>query len=116
MSLDRIFKALVGLGLSHFDAEVYIHLAKSGPVTVRSIINDTALNKRRVYRTLKTLQRKGIAFRNQEYPAEFYAVSFENALNLLLEMKKEQAKSLETNKSELTSGFQAEKIKSKESN
>ena len=105
LSLDRIIKTLVGLGLSQTDAEVYVHLANAGPATARSIINNLAISKRQIYRSLKALQQKGIASGNDEYPAEFSAVSFEKALDLLLEVKKEQAKSLEASKAELVSDF-----------
>ena len=116
MSLERVLKALVGLGLSQTDAEVYVHLATAGPATARSITSNLAFNKRRIYRSLKALQQKGIASGNDEYPAEYYAVSFEKALDLLLDVKKEQAKSLEASKAELIADFQTEKKKSKESN
>lgn len=111
MSLERIIKALIGLGLSQTDAEIYVHLATAGPATARSIINNLTINKRQIYRSLKALQQKGIASGNDEYPAEFSVVSFEKALDLLLEVKKEQAKSLEASKAELISDFQTEKKK-----
>jgi sugar-specific transcriptional regulator TrmB len=116
LSLERIIKALIGLGLSQTDAEIYVHLATAGPATARSITSNLTFNKRQIYRSLKALQQKGIASGNDEYPAEFYAVSFEKALDLLLDVKKEQAKSLEASKEELIADFQTEKKKSKDSN
>lgn len=116
MSLERILKALIGLGLSQTDAKIYVHLATAGPATARTIINNLTINKRQIYRSLKALQQKGIASENDEYPAEFSALAFEKALDLLLEVKKEQAKSLEASKAELIADFQTEKKKSKESN
>jgi sugar-specific transcriptional regulator TrmB len=116
LSLERIIKALIGLGLSQTDAEIYVHLATAGPATARSIINNLTINKRQIYRSLKALQQKGIASGSDEYPAEFSAVSFEKALDLLLEVKKEQAKSLEASKAELISDFQTEKKKARDSN
>ena len=70
MSLERVLKALVGLGLSQTDAEVYVHLATAGPATAKSITGNLALNKRQIYRSLKALQQKGIASGTDEYPAE----------------------------------------------
>jgi sugar-specific transcriptional regulator TrmB len=116
MSLERILKALVGLGLSQTDAEIYVHLATAGPATARSLTCNLTFNKRRIYRSLKALQQKGIASGNDEWPAEFYAVSFEKALDLLLDVKKEQAKSLEASKAELIADFQTEKKKAKNDN
>ena len=116
MSLERIIKALIDLGLLQTDAEIYVHLATADPVIARSIINNLAINKRQIYRSLKALLEKGIASGNDEYPAEFSAVSFEEALDLLLDVKKEQAKSLEASKAELIGDFQTEKRKAKDSN
>lgn len=116
MSLERILKALIGLGLSQTDAEIYVHLATAGPATAKSITSNLPFNKRRIYRSLKALQQKGMASGNDKYPAEFYAVSFEKALDLLLDVKKEQAKSLEASKAELIADFQTEKRKNKDSN
>jgi sugar-specific transcriptional regulator TrmB len=116
MSLEKILKALVGLGLSQSDAEVYVHLATMGPASARNIMNNLPLNKRQTYRSLESLQEKGLASENYEYPAEFSAVSFEKALDILLEVTKEQAKSLEASKAELILDFHAEKKKSEESN
>jgi sugar-specific transcriptional regulator TrmB len=65
---------------------------------------------------LKALQGKGVVFGNHECPAEFSAVSFEKILDLLLEVKKEQAKSLEASKAELLSDFQTEKKKNNPNN
>ena len=42
MSLERVIKALVSLGLSRIDAEVYVYIAKKGS---RKLIDlDMALN------------------------------------------------------------------------
>jgi hypothetical protein len=53
---------------------------------------------------------------NHEHSTEFSAVSFDKALDLLLEVKKEQAKSLEASKADLILDFQTEKKKFKDSN
>ena len=65
---------------------------------------------------MKHLQNKGITRISNEFPSEFSAVPFERALDLLLEVKKEQAKSLEASKAELVYAFQTEKKTSKDSN
>ena len=115
-SLERVIEALVSLGLSRTDAEVYVHIAAAGPATVRSMKRSLSFDERQIYRSLKRLQNKGLTLTKDCCPAEFSAVSFEKALDLLLEVKKEQAKSLEASKAELISDFLAEKKKSKDSN
>lgn len=111
MSLERIIEALVGLGLSRTDAEVYVHLATKGPETARKIIDGLPINKRQIYRSLKSLQSKGIAMVNSEFPSEFSALPFERVVDLLLKLKKEQAEVLEESRTELISDFLIEKKK-----
>jgi len=97
------------LDLSQIDIQVYIYLATKGPVKARNIINNLTINKRQIYRSLKRLQNKGITMRNNEFSSEFSVVPFEKLLDLLLELKKEEAKSLQTSKEELILDFRAEK-------
>jgi sugar-specific transcriptional regulator TrmB len=105
LSLERILKALVSLGLSQTDAQIYIYLATEGPAKARNIINGLTINKRQVYRSLKRLQNKGITIANDERPFEFSAVPFEEVLDLLMEIKKEQAQTLQESKKEFLSSW-----------
>jgi sugar-specific transcriptional regulator TrmB len=100
------------LGLSQTDAKIYIHIATKGPETARKIIGSLPINKRQIYRSLKSLQNKGIALINSEVPSEFSALPFERVVDILLEMKHNQAKSLEESKAVLISDFLTEKKKS----
>ena len=103
MSLERIFKALLRLGLSQTDARVYIHLATKGPAKARIISYDLKMNKQQLYRSLKNLKIKNIIKSNLEHPALFIAVPFENALKILIKIKEEQAGKIEEKKDGLLS-------------
>jgi sugar-specific transcriptional regulator TrmB len=105
LSIERVLKALVSLGLSQTDAQVYIYLATEGPAKARNIINGLTINERQVYRSLKRLQNKGIAISNNERPFLFSAVPFEAVLDLLMEIKKEQAQALEESRKEVLSSW-----------
>jgi sugar-specific transcriptional regulator TrmB len=112
LSLERVLKALLSLGLSQTDAQIYIYLATEGPAKARNIINGLTINERQVYRSLKRLQNKGITITNDERPFLFSAVPFEDVIDLLMEIKKEQAKALQASKEELVSDFRANEKKS----
>jgi sugar-specific transcriptional regulator TrmB len=116
LSLERILKALLTLGLSQTDAKIYIYLATEGPSKARRIINGLAINGRQVYRSLKRLRNKGITITNDERPSEFSAVPFEAVLDLLMKIKKEQAEALQASKEELISAFRTEEKKSNANN
>jgi len=95
----------VSLGLSQTDAEIYIYLATEGPAKARKIISGLTINERQVYRSLKRLQNKGITIANDERPFEFSAVPFEEVLDLLMEIKKEQAQTLRESRKEVLSSW-----------
>lgn len=98
MSLERVIKALSGLGLSRVDAGVYVYLAKKGPNKVVALARAMNINKQKIYTSLKTLQTKGLV---TKYRTTFSALPFEEALDLLIKMEKEQAQAMHENKEKL---------------
>ena len=98
MSLERVIKALIGLGLSRSDAEVYVYLAKKGPQTVVDLARALNITKHKIYSRLENLQIKGLVTEDRTL---FSALPFEEALDLLIKTKKEQAQALQESKEEL---------------
>ena len=98
MSLERVIKALVDLELSRSDAEVYVYLAKKGPQTVVDLAKALSINKQKIYTSLKNLQTKGLVTKDPDF---FSDLTFEEALNLLIKMEKEQAQAMQESKEEL---------------
>jgi sugar-specific transcriptional regulator TrmB len=87
--------------------------ASGCPKKARAIIEDLMVNRGQVYKSLKRLQAKGITGATEDHPLKFSAIPFEEVLDLLLEVKKDQAKSLQASKEELIADFRNEKKKSK---
>ncbi|TRO45981.1 hypothetical protein E2P65_06545 [Candidatus Bathyarchaeota archaeon] len=98
MSLELIIKALVSLGLSRLDAEVYVYLAKMGSKTVKDL--DAALNysKNQIYTSLRILTAKTLVTKEG---IKFSAIPFEETLDLLIEREKKQANNIKESKKEL---------------
>jgi sugar-specific transcriptional regulator TrmB len=92
MSLERIFKTLVSLGLSQTDARVYVFLALKGPEKALSIVKNLKISKQQIYLSLKHLQYKGIIVSDSESKNSFTALPFEEALGSLIKKEKEQNK------------------------
>ena len=90
MSLERIFKALVSLGLSEIEARVYVLLALKGPEKAVSIVKNLQISKQQIYRSLEHLQDKGIIVSDPENKKSFSALPFEEALKLLIRKEKER--------------------------
>lgn len=107
LSLDRIFKALLSLGLSQIDSRVYFHLATNGPALARNITTELSLNSRQTYRSLNNLQQIGIIIIHDSHPSEFLALPFEEVLNKLIDLKNEQAQEIKKRKKELLSSWRA---------
>jgi len=105
MSLERVIKALVCLGLSRLDAEVYVYLAKKGPQTVVDLASALNCSKHQIYASLKTLTIKGLVIKDG---TTFSALPFEEALELLIELNKEQAEARIESKKELLVNWKTE--------
>ena len=104
------------LGLSQTDAKVYIYLAANGPNKARAIVDYLKINRGQVYKSLRRLQNKGATISSNEHPIKFIAVPFEDVLDILMKIKKEQARILQESKEELISDFRTEKKKSNANN
>lgn len=104
------------LGLSQTDAKVYICLAANGPKKARAVVDYLNINRGQVYKSLRRLQNKGATISSNDHPIKFSAVPFEDVLDILMKIKKEEAKILQESKEELIANFQTEKKKAKDSN
>jgi sugar-specific transcriptional regulator TrmB len=92
LSLERIFEALVDLGLSEPDARVYIFLALNGPKDAKFLIERLKISQQQILQSLTNLQNKEIILTNNKTRKIFSALSFEKTLKLLIEMKKKQTR------------------------
>jgi sugar-specific transcriptional regulator TrmB len=107
MSLERVVKAIMGLGLSEADARVYVFLALNGPHKAKEITKKLSLYKKQLYCSLRNLKDRDVVKATVDYPAIFSAVPFEVALDLLAEIKKEQAQALQEVRDELLSSWKS---------
>lgn len=107
LSLERVLKALMNLGLSRRDAEVYIYLASKGPQKAANIAETLKLNKQQLQSTLKNLQNRKIVKATFEYSAQFKALPFETALDLLTEAKRKETRRIEESKREILSHWRS---------
>ena len=101
MSLERVFKALVSVGLSETDARVYVYVALKGPTKTGNIVDNLKMSKQQIYRSLKHLQDKRIVFTDRKNQGVFSALLFEKALELLIETEKEKTEILQETKKTL---------------
>ena len=105
LSKQRIIKALEGFGLSQDDVQVYVFLAKEGPHTLREIMGKLNLYESKASRCLKDLQDIEIVKTIGEQPIKYSAVTFEEVIDLFIEVKKEQTKTMQESREELLSSW-----------
>jgi len=105
LSLQRVFKTLVSLDLSHIDAKVYMILALTGPKKKLSIVNDLKINKQQISQSLVNLQNRGIILTDLKNKNEFVALPFEKALELLIKTEKAKTQILQETKKTLLSDW-----------
>ncbi len=97
---------LTSIGFKETDAHVYLLLTKGGFRKAREIAEVLKLHKSQLYHSLKNLKTKGVINWTPERPTRFSAVSFERVLDLLMEVKKEQQKTLKETSEQLLSTWQ----------
>jgi sugar-specific transcriptional regulator TrmB len=102
-----VFTALVVLGLSETEAEVYVFLATAGPQKGLSIAEALKIKKPQLYRSVKSLQGKGLLNVTIKRASQFSAVPFEKALDLLVKAHLEEAQYIEQSKKEILSQWHA---------
>ena len=107
MSLKSIVEALVSLGLSPAEARIYVFLEKSGSLKDADIAFALKLRTKELVSSLRNLQDKKIVKVSAQQTVKFSAVPFEKAIDLLIEVKKEQAKTLQASKNELLSTWRS---------
>lgn len=105
MSRERIIKALEGLGLTQDDILVYVFLAKNGPHEGIEITETLGFHMRQTLRSLKNLHEMEIVKAIGEGPVQYSAIPFEEVIDLFIEVKKEQTKTMQDSREELLSSW-----------
>jgi sugar-specific transcriptional regulator TrmB len=107
LSQEQVVKTLVGLGLTHIDARVYIFLAKKGPIKAANAAKALRIKRQQFYCSLKNLQSKAIVSATLERPARYSAIPFEKVIDLFIRARLEEAKKIQHDKAALLSSWQA---------
>jgi sugar-specific transcriptional regulator TrmB len=100
-----VLKSLVSLGINQNDAEVYIYLAKEGPKKASELANALEISRQKLYLNLKKLIEKQIVTTSDHKPLIFSAIAFEEVIDLLIKIKKEQSAAILETKEELLANW-----------
>jgi sugar-specific transcriptional regulator TrmB len=100
-------QALVKLGFTETEAEVYVQLTTKGPQSSRDVAKALNLHTRQICNSLKKMQSRGFVEANHKCQTSFLAVPFEKVLDLLIKDNIKQAKYMMKSKKELLSSWQS---------
>lgn len=106
MSNNKLLRLIISLGISRVDAEVYLHLATKGPKKGQKLSIELKMSKQQLYRSLKNLRKKGLVKASSKPPAQFTAMTIEDALNSFREAKLEEVQFIREKREELLSKWQ----------
>jgi len=101
----RLFEYLLELGLPKREADIYIFLSRGGPQKAQSVAAHLKIDRAQTYRSLMSLQQKGIVQQALEAPTRFIAVPIESLLEAHIRDKKSEVARMEAEKSELIDYF-----------
>lgn len=105
MDEKRLFEILSELGLTKREADMYIFLTKRGPQKAHSVATHLKIDGAQTYRSLTSLQEKGIIESTIESPARYLAVPIEPLIETYVKTKKTEINRIETEKNELIGYF-----------
>ena len=101
MSEQIIKKVLREFELTDRELEVYIFLSKRQPLKGRDIARGMETQRAEVYRSLKSLQGRGMVETTLESPARFVAVPFDKIIDSRIKSKRREAALLKASKKDL---------------
>ncbi|HEY4675006.1 MAG TPA: CBS domain-containing protein [Candidatus Bathyarchaeia archaeon] len=109
MKLDekRLFEILRELGLSRRETEIYLFLWKKGPQKAHSVAAYLDIDRAQIYRSLASLQEKGIVEVTLEAPTRYAGAAIEPLIESFIKTKKTEVASLETEKEDLINYFKS---------
>jgi len=88
--LENGAKMLSDFGLTPYEAKVYLAIVRLGPTSASRISKLAGVRREEVYRTLPKLEKRGLIDRVLGRPIKVRALPLEDALSLLIGLRKEE--------------------------
>jgi sugar-specific transcriptional regulator TrmB len=98
VSLEKALRALMSLGLSLMDAQVYIYLEKKGPHGGEELVYALNANERQLWLSLSNLQGKGFVTSKTENQTLFIAVPLEKVIDNIVKARTKEVQRIERDK------------------
>jgi len=95
MRLSEATTALEKMGLSHYEALVFVNLARAGAATAREIARATGVNRVQTYRSLESLEGRGLVEVTLDRPKRYAARAINDAFETIANEKRAELESLD---------------------
>lgn len=113
MDERRLYEILRELGLSKREADIYLFLSRRGPQKAHLVAVHLNIDRAQTYRSLTSLQEKGIVELTIEAPTRYIAIPIEPLLESYIKDRKNEVANIEAERADLINFFKS--IKATES-
>lgn len=114
MDERRLYEILRELGLSKREADIYLFLSRRGPQKAHSVAVRLNIDRAQTYRSLTSLQEKGIVELTIEAPTRYIAVPIEPLLESYIKGKKNEVARIEAERTDVINYFKSIRAKEPE--
>jgi sugar-specific transcriptional regulator TrmB len=101
-AIDELQVQFLKFGIPSNQSKVYIYLGKYGSKTAPEVCRALRLPRTETYHLLATLQNRGVISATFQHPIKFSALPLEKTIKLMIDIEKEQVRSLEDKKEEIS--------------
>src|SRR6266540_4685441 len=105
MRISDATDALQRIGLSRYEALVFVNLARSGAATAGEIARASGVNRVQTYRALESLESRGLVEVTLDRPRRYAARAMNDAFEMIAEEKRAELENLETVRKTLLEGW-----------
>ena len=105
MRLSEASEALQRVGLSRYEALVFVNLARSGAATAGELARASGVNRVQTYRALESLESRGLVEVTIDRPRRYAARAIDDVFEMIAEEKRAELEKLDTVRKTLLEGW-----------
>ena len=95
MRIGEATDALERIGLSRYEALVFLNLARAGAATAGEVARASGVNRVQTYRALESLEARGLVEVTQDRPRRYAARALNDAFEMIAEEKRSELEKLD---------------------
>jgi len=105
MRLSEASEALQRVGLSRYEAVVFVNLARSGAATAGELARASGVNRVQTYRALESLESRGLVEVTIDRPRRYAARAVDDVFEMIAEEKRAELEKLDAVRKTLLEGW-----------